>query len=57
MASMTEIRPWAWVNRDILWYGVARSAGLPMMRHVMTKVLEKLKGSPTIVDHLGTLET
>ncbi len=57
MPSMTEIRPWAWVNPDIPWYGVARSACLPMMRHVMTKVLEKLKGSPTIVDHLGTLET
>ncbi len=57
---MTEVRPWAWVNRDTPWHGVARSACLPMTRHVndvMTKVLEKLKGCPVIVDHLGTLET
>jgi len=52
---MTEIRPWAWVNRNIPWHE-AGSACLPM-RHVVTKILEKLKGCPAIVDHLGALET
>ena len=51
MASMTEISPWEWENHDI----PRHHACLPTTRQ-MTKLLEKLKGYPAIVDHLGTLE-
>jgi hypothetical protein len=37
--------------------GSAYPLALFQTRHVMAKVLEKLKGCPAIVDHLGTLGT
>jgi hypothetical protein len=53
---MSGIKHWAWVNRDIPYYygaGFAYLLACLQIRCAMTKVLQKLKGDPEILNRLG----